>query len=219
MKKISWPTLVRERVLPDDLCSVGKMLVRGTYKQIPNAVWKNPSLGKNIIPLVAPSAAPVIDYERAFIRSLEHRIPSFEKQLDDKQSIIKKLLGERTSSKFKALGLGLQDNPLTIVKNNCAHSIESNETKPSETRNKGINHLPEQERSAANVSGTSSNTVKQNKLKNRSSDKKKQESSMENGNNEQETAQPEKNTRKRVFIIGDSMLNGISEYGLNKVTT
>eukprot|EP00794_Sanderia_malayensis_P002656 gene2656-3073_t len=82
-----------------------------------------------------------------------------------------------------------------------------------------MNHLPEQQQSAANVSGTSSNTVKQNKLKNKSSDKKKQESSMENGNNEQETAQPEKNTRKRVFIIGDSMLNGISEYGLNKVTT
>ena len=50
--RITWPTLVRERTLPDDLCSVGKMLVRGTYKQIANAVWKNPALRKNIIPLV-----------------------------------------------------------------------------------------------------------------------------------------------------------------------
>eukprot|EP00794_Sanderia_malayensis_P000912 gene912-217_t len=166
----------------------------------------------------APSAAPVIDYEQAFIRSLEHRILSLEKQLDDKQSIINKLLAERTSSKFNALGLGLglQDNHSTVAKNNGAHSIQSNETKPSETRNEGINHLPEQQRSAANVSTTSSNTVKQNKLTNKLGEKKKQESSMENGNNEQETAQPEKNTGKRVFIIGDSILNGISEYGLNK---
>ena len=38
-----------------------------------------------------------------------------------------------------------------------------------------------------------------------------------NGNEEQEKTQPEKkNTRKRVFIIGDSILNGISENGLNK---
>ena len=50
--RITWPTLVRERTLPDDLCSVGKVLVRGTYKQIANAVWKNPALRKNIIPLV-----------------------------------------------------------------------------------------------------------------------------------------------------------------------
>lgn len=50
--RITWPTLVRERTLPDDLCSLGKMLVRGTYKQIANAVWKNPALRKNIIPLV-----------------------------------------------------------------------------------------------------------------------------------------------------------------------
>ena len=48
-------------------------------------------------------------------------------------------------------------------------------------------------------------------------DKKKPETSSVNGNEEQETTQPDKmNTRKRVFIIGDSILNGISEYGLNK---
>ena len=47
-------------------------------------------------------------------------------------------------------------------------------------------------------------------------EQEKQNSSKVNGNEEQETTEPEKNTRKRVFIIGDSILNGISEYGLNK---
>ena len=53
----------------------------------------------------APSTTPrpVIDNERAFIKSLEHRIISLEKQLDDKQSIINKVLAEKASSNFNAL--------------------------------------------------------------------------------------------------------------------
>lgn len=38
--KVEWPSKDREQKLPDDLEPLGKMLVRGTYKQIANAVWK-----------------------------------------------------------------------------------------------------------------------------------------------------------------------------------
>ena len=38
------PCKVTVRKLPKDLESLGKMLVRGTYKQIENAAWKIPSV-------------------------------------------------------------------------------------------------------------------------------------------------------------------------------
>ena len=39
--KLQWPSQTRERHLPEDLQSLGKMLVRGTYKQIARAAWNN----------------------------------------------------------------------------------------------------------------------------------------------------------------------------------
>ena len=44
--KLQWPSGTRERQLPSDLQSLGKMLVRGTYKQIADAAWKNVELRK-----------------------------------------------------------------------------------------------------------------------------------------------------------------------------
>ena len=41
-----------ERKLPTDLESRGKMLVRGTYKQIANAAWKNPSIKSQLTDLM-----------------------------------------------------------------------------------------------------------------------------------------------------------------------
>ena len=46
--KVKWPSKNRERKLPVDLESLGKMLVRGTYRQIANAAWKNPSINKHL---------------------------------------------------------------------------------------------------------------------------------------------------------------------------
>ena len=37
--KVTWPSKDAERKLPEDLESLGKMLARGTYKQIANAAW------------------------------------------------------------------------------------------------------------------------------------------------------------------------------------
>ena len=44
--KVKWPSQDRERKLPEDLTSLGKMLLRGTYKQIAAVVWKNPKIKK-----------------------------------------------------------------------------------------------------------------------------------------------------------------------------
>ena len=46
--KLQWPSQTRERHLPEDLQSLGKMLVRGTYKQIANAAWNNPIIRKHL---------------------------------------------------------------------------------------------------------------------------------------------------------------------------
>lgn len=50
--KIQWPTKDKERKLPEDLESLGKMLVRGTYKQIANAAWKSPCLKQELTVLI-----------------------------------------------------------------------------------------------------------------------------------------------------------------------
>ena len=47
--KVEWPSKDRERKLPPDLESIGKMLVRGTYKQIANAIWKNMKLKRELL--------------------------------------------------------------------------------------------------------------------------------------------------------------------------
>lgn len=46
--KVEWPSKNAERQLSNDLESLGKMLVRGTYKQIANAAWKNASIKKQL---------------------------------------------------------------------------------------------------------------------------------------------------------------------------
>ena len=50
--KVKWPSKNVERKLPEDLESLGKMLVRGTYKQIANAAWKSDFVKKELIKLV-----------------------------------------------------------------------------------------------------------------------------------------------------------------------
>lgn len=46
--KVQWPSETRERRLPKDLESLGKMLLRGTYKQVARAAWQNPELRKEL---------------------------------------------------------------------------------------------------------------------------------------------------------------------------
>lgn len=52
--KVKWPSKPdKERKLPESLESLGKMLVRGTYKQIANAAWKNDDIRQELIELMA----------------------------------------------------------------------------------------------------------------------------------------------------------------------
>ena len=51
--RVNWPSKQVERKNPEDLESLGKMLVRGTYKQIAIAVWKNLKLRKEFEVLMA----------------------------------------------------------------------------------------------------------------------------------------------------------------------
>ena len=52
--KVKWPSKPdKERKLPECLESLGKMLVRGTYKQIASAAWKNDAIRQELIELMA----------------------------------------------------------------------------------------------------------------------------------------------------------------------
>ena len=50
--KVKWPSKEAERKLPADLEALGKMLLRGMYKQIANAAWRNTELKKQLQLLV-----------------------------------------------------------------------------------------------------------------------------------------------------------------------
>ena len=55
--KVKWLSKPdKERKLPESLESLGKMLVRGTYKQIANAAWKNDAIRQELIELMARNA-------------------------------------------------------------------------------------------------------------------------------------------------------------------
>ena len=84
-----------------------------------------------------------MDYERAFIKSLEHRIISLEKQLDDKQAIINKLLAEG-STLLNPNTLDLHGSCTTITKDNGTHSADSKNTKPLAPPSKDSSGLPKQ---------------------------------------------------------------------------
>lgn len=49
--KVQWPSQTSDRILPADLCSLGKMMCRGTYTQIARAAWKNAKIREQLIML------------------------------------------------------------------------------------------------------------------------------------------------------------------------
>ena len=46
--KVSWPSKTLEKTLHPELESLGKMLVRGTFKQIANAAWNSKEIRKHL---------------------------------------------------------------------------------------------------------------------------------------------------------------------------
>ena len=49
---MKWPSKNAQRKLPNDLESLGKMLLRGTYKQIAHAAWTNNHIKSSLIELM-----------------------------------------------------------------------------------------------------------------------------------------------------------------------
>jgi hypothetical protein len=49
---VNWPSKNAQRKLPNDLESLGKMLLRGTYKQIAHAAWTNNHIKSSLIELM-----------------------------------------------------------------------------------------------------------------------------------------------------------------------
>ena len=56
--RIEWPSNKMEWKVPEQLESLGKMLVRATYKQIANAAWRSPNLRKELQLLVLKEIDP-----------------------------------------------------------------------------------------------------------------------------------------------------------------
>ena len=80
--RVSWPSKTVEKQLHPDLESLGKMLVRGTYKQIANAAWNSKQIRKHLTVNVLKQ----IDKECSNICSRKNpsclRSPSKQKMLD-----------------------------------------------------------------------------------------------------------------------------------------
>ena len=101
--KVRWPSQTRERELQPDLQSLGTMLVRGTYKQIANAVWRNVHLRNHLVFHVLKD----IDKECVALCSKKNpsilRSPSKEKMLNFSFEEQRKELEERTPLFFSVL--------------------------------------------------------------------------------------------------------------------
>ena len=168
------------------------------------------------------------NYEKAFIKSLEARILSLERQLDQKQATIDKLL---INSQLQT-----QVQQLTHKgRENAAEKTETREgTVPNETITKDESH------SAKNQISNKENAQKgkDNKVTDKREPAKSSPVGQENinrgvaqganaktaesnhGNSEDKgqlkTSTVTKKRKPSVVIVGDSMLNGITEHGLDK---
>ena len=139
------------------------------------------------------------NYEKMFIKSLEDRIVSLEKQLHHKQRIIDKLLeqpsriAETTSSPAIPT---THDLPGGAVKNSSSSKEKNN---LQETSQKCMGKNPQ---STVSSKGKGNNNLHGG---NSSHNKSKQNQT-----------DPANQQRKTIIVVGDSILNGINENGLSK---
>ena len=177
------------------------------------------SINSKFSPIQSQSTGQTPD--RSIISVLEARISSLERQLDEKQRVIELLIG---------LGPKQQANPTQANSNNntkTSSQLSSNSSSDLETQNKqkGIN-------TAASFHLGTDSTALGKKTKN-----KKMKTA--NNNNGEEVQRPQGNKtlpeqsqereenlssnnfngnsdeRKKITIVGDSMLNGIVDRGLS----
>ena len=135
-----------------------------------------------------------INYEKAFIRSLEHRSSSLEKQLEQKQQIIEKLL----------INNNVQVQALLQV-----DKVAKTPTKESNTLNKASFNGNNRSKSENNGKPTKE-TAKTSKAESPPSKQQKPVSVNASESTEQNEA------KKVIYLVGDSLLHGIHECGLTK---
>ncbi len=140
------------------------------------------------------------NYEKAFIRSLEARILSLERQLDQKQATIDKLLinNQLQHSQVQQKTTKGQEN--ASEKTNTSRDNNANDkrdrTKSSQVGPEKINRGVAQE---ANAKTTESDNDSDSEDK-----------------DQHKTSTVTKKSKPSVVIVDDSMLNGITEHGLDK---
>ena len=161
-----------------------------------------------------PEKSSSPDYERAFIRSLEHRIVSLEKQLDSKQKTIDKLLEDRFDRAIFPDQARLFPNchaeelqvPATVAdykRDNSRDNFHKRLSQKSIELNKRTLNV---ETMGPKTTKTGSNSASVSSSKQQVQTTECDEKSKGSGSTE----------KKRIVIIGDSMVNNIQENGLNK---
>ena len=153
-------------------------------------------------------------YLKPLLRSLEERVISLEKQLEDKQRIIEALIRWPNQQVNKPN----QNKEEPLMGNRRERVDKEKEPTSNETKNMDNKKMKESQKNLL----SKGNNAKSNDPR---LQKNMQEKSITTTNNEdgQEKREKEKqdkrtkiNQRKNVTIIGDSILNGLSEQGLRK---
>ena len=136
-----------------------------------------------------------INYEKAFIRSLESRILSLEKQLEQKQNIIEKLLiANHLKSQEKREVNETKEAKIQDQSPKRDDSTKGNDLKTNEK-------IEKQKQHTKSVPTPSTNTP----------DKKEDNNKKSNENRKQHQTK-----KKSIFLLGDSIVNGIKDRGLSK---
>ena len=143
------------------------------------------------------------EWEKALIRSLENRIISLEKQLSDKQRIIESLM----NGPNRVINSSCCEN--RCVAKGASEEIKRKEKyqETMETKKSHINELNcevmkhQKEHSITSTENSTNNNAK------REAENDLVKSSLEKS---------KRMSEKNVFIIGDSILNGLNENGLKK---
>eukprot|EP00112_Aurelia_sp_Birch-Aquarium-sp1_P016513 Seg3755.1 transcript_id=Seg3755.1/GoldUCD/mRNA.D3Y31 product="hypothetical protein" protein_id=Seg3755.1/GoldUCD/D3Y31 len=138
---------------------------------------------------------PGINYEKAFIKCLESRILSLERQLEQKQNIIEKLLiANHLKSQEKREGKEANE---AKIRDKSPQGEESTKGKNLKANEK----IEKQQQDTKSVPAPPSNTP----------DKKDDSSKKLNENEKQHQTK-----KKIIFLLGDSIVNGIKDRGLSK---
>ena len=161
-----------------------------------------------------PEKSSSPEYERAFIRSLEHRIVSLEKQLDSKQKTIDKLLEDRFDRAIFPDRAMLFPNchaeelqvPATVADHKRDNSRDNFHKQPSQNSTELNKRTLNVETMGPKTTKTGNNSASVSSSKQQAQTTECDEKSKSSGSTE----------KKRIVIIGDSMVNNIQENGLNK---